>query len=107
MGDLSTRERKLLESESWCISDVVLWELAKLVQLGRIQFDLHDPELSAALSSIHAFPITTDIAHQSTTLDFDSDPADEIIAATSIVHRIPLITRDRKILKSKMVPFKR
>jgi predicted nucleic acid-binding protein len=38
-------------------------------------------------------------------LDFRSDPADEIIAATSIVHRLPLVTRDREIKKSKLVLF--
>jgi PIN domain nuclease of toxin-antitoxin system len=40
-------------------------------------------------------------------LDFRSDPADEIIAATSIVHRAPLLTRDSVIRKSKRVPFAR
>jgi PIN domain nuclease of toxin-antitoxin system len=38
-------------------------------------------------------------------LDFASDPADELIAATSVVERIPLLTRDQKILKSRMVPL--
>jgi PIN domain nuclease of toxin-antitoxin system len=40
-------------------------------------------------------------------LDFESDPAGELIAATSIVHRVPLVTRDEKILRSRMVPFPR
>jgi predicted nucleic acid-binding protein len=35
------------------------------------------------------------------------DPADELIAATSIVHRLPLVTRDKKIRKSKLVPLAR
>lgn len=38
-------------------------------------------------------------------LDFAGDPADEIIAATSIVHNVPLITKDRHIKKSKVVPL--
>jgi PIN domain nuclease of toxin-antitoxin system len=38
-------------------------------------------------------------------LDFESDPADEIIAATSLVHRVPLVTRDRRIRRSKRVPL--
>jgi PIN domain nuclease of toxin-antitoxin system len=41
----------------------------------------------------------------STQLDIQSDPADEIIAATSVVEEIPLLTRDKKLLKSKMVPL--
>ena len=31
-------------------------------------------------------------------------PADEIISATSLVHRVPLLTRDRKMRRSKLVP---
>jgi PIN domain nuclease of toxin-antitoxin system len=38
-------------------------------------------------------------------LDFRSDPIDEIIAATSIAHSVPLLTRDKKILQSKVVPL--
>jgi PIN domain nuclease of toxin-antitoxin system len=38
-------------------------------------------------------------------LDFHSDPADEIIAATSLVHRVPLVTRDRRIRSSDVVPL--
>ena len=38
-------------------------------------------------------------------LDFSSDPADEIIAATSLVHRLPLMTRNRKIRSSKLLQF--
>jgi PIN domain nuclease of toxin-antitoxin system len=44
-------------------------------------------------------------ARVSTSLDFRGDPADEIIAATSVVHRVRLLTRDRAILRSKLVPF--
>jgi len=50
-------------------------------------------------------PITLEIARQSTRLDFSSDPADEIIAATSIVENIPLLTRDQRIRKSRTIPF--
>jgi PIN domain nuclease of toxin-antitoxin system len=37
----------------------------------------------------------------------ENDPADELIAATSLVHRVPLLTRDRKLLKAKVVPIAR
>lgn len=40
-------------------------------------------------------------------LDFDSNPADELIAATSVVHNVPLMTRDRKLKRSKVVPLAR
>jgi PIN domain nuclease of toxin-antitoxin system len=104
-GDITERERKLLASNTWGISAIVLWELAKLVQLGRIEIDLEDPEVVRILSRLHVWPLDLTVSLQSTKLDFRSDPADEIIAATSIVHRVPLVTRDRKIRGSQMVPF--
>ena len=106
-GDIKPGERKLLANDSWSIASIVLWELAKLVQLGRVTLDLDDPEMTAALSSIHVWPLDLEIARVSTQLDFTGDPADELIAATSIVNRVPLVTRDRRILRSKIVPFPR
>ena len=104
-GDLSTAESELLMSQPLAISDIVLWELAKLVELRRLRFDLADMEFRAFLRACTIFPISIEIARKSTELDFKSDPADQIIAATSVVEKIPLVTRDRRILKSKLVPF--
>ena len=104
-GDLSTAELALLTSQPLAISDIVLWELAKLMELRRLEFDLDDVGFRGFLRSNTIFPITIDIARKSTELDFKSDPADQIIAATSIIEGIPLVTRDRRILKSKLVPF--
>ncbi len=101
--ELSRSERKLLSSQPWSISAIVLWEIAKLVQLKRIAAD--KSHIEEYLSRIALWPIDLKVASQSTILDFKSDPADEIIAATSIVHHIPLVTRDKKILASKLVPF--
>lgn len=104
-GDLSVREEDLIASESLAISDIVLWELSKLVQLGRLELDMDSVAFRRSLRHLTVLPITIQIARKSTELDFSSDPADELIAATSIVERIPLLTRDRKILGSKLVPF--
>jgi PIN domain nuclease of toxin-antitoxin system len=104
-GDLSPREHELVLKNELAISGVVLWELAKLVQLGRLVLDLDSAEFRQCLRQVFTFPITLAIARTSTRLDFTSDPADEIIAATSIVERIPLLTRDRRILKSRIVPL--
>ena len=104
-GDVRPAERALLETNSWGVAAIVLWELAKLVQLGRIAVDLDDPEVESALSNIHVWPLDLAIARASTRLDFRGDPADELIAATSLVHGVPLLTRDRRIRRSKMVPL--
>ena len=76
-----------------------------LVRRGRLQMDFGSAEFRAWLRQLTVFPISLEIAYQSTQLDFSSDPADEIIAATSVVGNIPLLTRDRRILKSRVVPL--
>lgn len=103
--ELTPTERKLLRKNEWAISAIVLWELSKLVSLGRLEIDLHSIEFSRILAQTKIIPLTLGIAIKSTDLDFSSDPADEIIGATSVVHKIPLMTRDRRILKSKVVPL--
>jgi len=103
--ELTSRERALLANETWSISAIVLWEIAKLSELGRIEIDLDHAELIRTLARIQTWPLTLDICRAIQSLDFDSDPADEIIASTSLVHRVPLMTRDRKMRRSKLVPI--
>ncbi len=104
-NNLRSRERRLLAQHPWSISAIVLWELAKLSQLGRISLDLDSPNFTLALSRIHVWPLDLRICRKIAELDFHSDPADEIIGATSIVHSVPLLTRDQKILGSRLVPL--
>ena len=104
-GELRSRERALLAKERWSISGIVLWELAKLRQLDRIEMDLEDREVSGLLNQLHVWPIDLAVAIASTRLDFKGDPADEIIAATSVIHRVPLVTRDRVMRRSSIVPL--
>jgi PIN domain nuclease of toxin-antitoxin system len=104
-GDLLAAERRLLTGNSWSISAIVLWEIAKLAQLGRIEVDLDDAELKQVIARVHVWPLDAAVCRESTHLDFTSDPADELIAATSIVHRVPLLTRDKRIRQSQLVPF--
>jgi PIN domain nuclease of toxin-antitoxin system len=104
-GDLSRREDRLLVQNRWSISAIVLWELTKLSRLGRVALDVKSPEFARTLSGIHIWPIDLAVCREIKTLDFRGDPADEIIAATSLVHNVSLITRDRQIKRSKRVPL--
>lgn len=104
-GKLTTREDALLRGDRWGISAIVLWEIAKLAQLGKIQVDLDDPDVVRVLGAVHVWPLTREIARASTKLDVRSDPADELIAATSLVESVPLLTRDKKLRRSKVVPL--
>jgi PIN domain nuclease of toxin-antitoxin system len=104
-GNLKPREKALLSENNWGISAIVLWELAKLVQLGRIALEFDDVEIVRVLHQLQVWPIDLAVARTSKQLDFEGDPADELIAATSVVHNVPLLTRDRAIRRSRMVPL--
>jgi len=104
-GELTRPEEALLRDDSWSISAIVLWEVGKLAELGRIEVDLDEAELGHTLAWIHIWPLTLDVCRAIRRLDVRSDPADEIIAATSLVHRVPLLTRDARLRRSKLVPL--
>ena len=106
-GEVTAREDRILRMARWGVSAIVLWEIAKLAELKRIVLDLDDPELDRFLANVHVWPLTLDVVRALRRLDFRGDPADEIIAATSLVHQAPLVTRDRKISRSKIVPLAR
>jgi len=56
---------------------------------------------------VHTWPLTIDVCAAIVQVDVHVDPADEIIAATSIVHDVPLVTRDRRLRRSKVTPLAR
>jgi len=82
-----------------------LWEIAKLAELGRIEVDLDDPELNRILTRIHVWPITWPICRTIGELRLRGDPADQLIATTSVVQNVPLVTRDRRIRACRKVPL--
>ena len=102
---LTPKEKRLLKNDTWSISSIVVWEIHKLISLERLELDLSERELDKLIKSLQVWPIDNDVCRASVKLDFKSDPADELIAATSLVHNLPLMTRDSKIRKSKMIKF--
>ena len=89
------------------IAAISCWELAKLVEKKRIGFSI--PALTWIRRSLNEFNIrvadlSPEIAVESTLLHgFHSDPADQIIVATSRVLGMPLVTTDKRILKYTQV----
>jgi len=87
-------------SHKW-ISAISCWELAKLAEKGRIGFSI--PTLTWIQRSLHEHDIrvvelTAEIAVESTLLKgMHADPADQIIAATSRVTGMPLVTSDKRL----------
>jgi PIN domain nuclease of toxin-antitoxin system len=106
-GELTPTESAILGRENWSISAIVLWEIGKLAELRRIEIDLDDRNLLRVLSRVQTWPLTLDVCLAIRELDFRGDPVAEIIAATSLVHRVPLVTRDRRIRTSRRVPLAR
>ncbi len=103
--DLTRREAALLSRDTWSISAIVIWEISKLAELGRIELDLEHPQLIRTLARIQTWPLTLDVCRAIRGLDVHGDPADEIICATSVLHGVPLVTRDQRIRRSRRVPL--
>lgn len=84
---------------------MVLWEIDLLNRKGRITRSVHDDDLRDFLGEVGL--VAPDLAtwRALSRLDFRSDPADELIAARSIAHNIPLLTRDARIRASNVVPL--
>jgi PIN domain nuclease of toxin-antitoxin system len=104
-GELTRSEEALLREDAWSISAIVLWKIGKLAELGRIELDLDDAELARTLGRLHVWPLTLDVCRGIRRLDVRSDPAEQIIAATSLVHQVPLVTRDARLRRSRVVPL--
>ena len=98
------------ETDGLGVSVISCWEVAKLMELKRLSFeiDVHD-WINQALSypGIQLIEFSPRIAVESTQLpgEFHRDPADQIIVATARVHDCPLLTMDKKILDYKHVKF--
>lgn len=91
------------DEDSLCVSAISCWEVAKLVELGRLELGQSvESWLHTALAypSIRLIELLPEIAIESTRLpcSFHRDPADQIIVATSRVLGCPLATADRRIL---------
>jgi PIN domain nuclease of toxin-antitoxin system len=84
------------------VSAIALWEVAKLVELGRVVLPvpLNDWFKKAlAYPGVSVLELTPEIAIESTQLPgtFHKDPADQIIVATARIHNCPLLTVDKRI----------
>ena len=85
------------------ISAITPWEIALLVEKGRLRLALEVGAWMKALlgaRGIDLLPIEPAIALDSVRLpgDFHADPADRLIVATARYWRAPLLTADRAIL---------
>jgi PIN domain nuclease of toxin-antitoxin system len=84
------------------VSAISCWEIAKLVQVGRLVLPCSVSEwfrLAVTYPGFELLAITPQIAVESTQLpgEFHKDPADQLIVATARVYSVPLVTADTRI----------
>ena len=83
------------------VSAISCWEVAKLVELGRLQLAVPVERWMslALLPPVQLLPLSPEVAIESTQLpgNFHRDPADQLIVATARRYNCPLVTLDRLI----------
>lgn len=85
------------------VSSISVWEIAMLIDKGRIQLSMEmDAWLKeiGKIKTIHFVPVDNDIAIKATQLpgQFHKDPADRMIVSLARQFALPLLTADEKIL---------
>lgn len=86
------------------LSAISVWEMAMLAEKGRIDLKLRTElwiKKALSIPGLTLAPLSPEILIESTQLPgcFHSDPADQMIAATSRVMNVPLLTADKQILE--------
>jgi PIN domain nuclease of toxin-antitoxin system len=109
---LTPRERETLDnlppSERPVLAEISLWEVAMLVERGRLELDM-DLErwlaVASAPATVELARITPAVAAEVARLPekFHRDPADRLIVATARVRKLRVLTRDRNITAARVV----
>lgn len=91
------------------ISDISIWEIAMLVSRKKLEIEATVSSfinLYLQYRTILVQPISPEIAELSVSfgLEINTDPADRIVAATTILKGARLITADTDLIKSELVP---
>jgi PIN domain nuclease of toxin-antitoxin system len=96
-------------SDGMIICDISVWEIAMLLQKGRLRVDI-DPlsfiNLLLQANKIQIKAITPHIAILATQFpaQINQDPADRLIAATALAENATLVTADRNLQATTLIP---
>jgi PIN domain nuclease of toxin-antitoxin system len=110
--NLAPKAKKVIlaarKSGPLALSAISLWEMAWLAQNKRIDVDVSvDSFVKKCASFVQVLPITREIAVRSAQFPkaYPNNPQDRIIGATAIVEGIRLLTHDKLIVKSGLIPL--
>lgn len=97
-----TRTEAALREDQLLVSSISVWEVAMLVERGRLQLAIAVDEWvgqAERIPGLRFVPVTNAIALRSMRLPgrFHKDPADRIIVATALSHGATVVTRDDRI----------
>ena len=90
------------------LCDISLWEAALLVGRGAVQLNLgleYWLDVAASPAAVSLKTISPAIVAEMNRLpdSFHRDPADRLMVATARVLKLPVATRDAKIIRSRLV----
>jgi PIN domain nuclease of toxin-antitoxin system len=95
-------------ADGLAIAAITLVELAWLAENGRIETKLSvESFVRQCASKMTVLPITPEIAALAVSFPdpYPKDPQDRLIGATALVEGIQLVTHDRLIKKSGLIPI--
>lgn len=96
------------EHDALIISDISIWEISMLIKKKRLEINTtaaNFVNLFLQSRNVSVQSISPEIAELSVgfSSEINNDPADRIIAATSIIRNAQLVTPDQNLRKSKML----
>lgn len=97
------------ENDGLIICDISLWEIAMLLQKGRVQVDVDSQTfinllLQANKSRVLAISPQIAVLAAQFPAEINKDPADRLIAATALVENATLITANRNLRAAGLIP---
>ena len=108
---LSKRAKEIIRAArregGLAIAGITLLELAWLAENGRVETTVSvESFVRLCASKMTVLPITPEIAARAVSFpdSYPKDPQDRLIGATALVEGIQLVTHDKQIKKSGMIP---
>ena len=111
-GKLNRRQRDLLtdiqaREGRVAISAITLWEIGMMLAKGLLKTKASLPSLLSEIENspwIRVLPLNAAVAAESIAIrpKLKTDPADQMIVASARVFRLPLLTADKRIIRSNL-----